>query len=136
MKPVLKAIGQFLNSFFLEGENNKSVLKIILSGVLMVWLGLIFIYIYSWQSTNTSSVFGVGCLVAFAALGSGGILGFIFGIPRVLVNSEIEKINDDTKRNSLYQPNTNLFLILRVYLVLLVGKNWFAFQVFQRLYFY
>ena len=60
----------------------RMVLKTIMAGVVIGCSGII---LYAWQAPNRPvffSIIGVAFLVAIAAFFSGGLLGFIFGVPR------------------------------------------------------
>ena len=50
-------------------------------------IGAIGIILYAW-SQNTLSIFSVSVLVACGAWIAGGLLGFIFGIPRALATDK------------------------------------------------
>ncbi len=77
------------------------------------------------------SFVGVCCMVAGATLGVGALLGFLFGIPRSLVNNQGEgsngESNPDATPHSLhpvsrhYSPNTNLEQISDWLTKILVG---------------
>ncbi len=105
----------------LHGENALRVL----AG--LVGIGLAIIVLYATQSTSIESflsVVGVSAVLAGAALLSGGVLGFLFGIPRMLgrsvafnptsTDTGISRVNPTSSTDSdntytiQYQPNTNL----------------------------
>lgn len=81
--------------------------------------GLFAIVVYSLQSKNAgefASVFGVAVIVAGACVFVGGLVGFIFGIPRVpqqapqaqTNEAKPEETAEDQPRSAVYQQNTNL----------------------------
>jgi hypothetical protein len=82
--------------------------------------GCLLIFLYSlhfWKSGDVLRILGVGILVAGAALSSGLLLGFIFGIPRVASEEPTAKAaaeSDGTRRESSdaqssnVTPNSNL----------------------------
>ena len=77
------------------------------------------------------SFVGVCCMVAGATLGVGALLGFLFGIPRLLVNNQGEAGNDENGQLATantthplsrhYSPNTNLEQISDWLTKILVG---------------
>ena len=94
-------------------EDGKRALQL-LTG--LVGIGIVFIFLYSLQGRLISeilSIAGVSAVIAGAALLSGGLLGFLFGIPRILRQSVPPKPanTDDLASDAAvlrYQPNTNL----------------------------
>jgi hypothetical protein len=65
---------------------------------------LIGVWVYAWAVGGGTSVFGILFLLGLAAAGGGGVIGFVFGVPRVradahpvtafLHNSNLEQISD------------------------------------------
>jgi hypothetical protein len=85
-------------------------------------IGLALIGLYGW-STRSTPVLAVEWLIAVTALSSGGLLGFLFGIPR---GSHIEERPAGTDRplpdrNSSYAPSTNLETISDWLTKILIG---------------
>jgi len=83
-----------------NGECTNESLKFIFLMRLLAFLGCLIILLYSWHFWAFSqfySVFGLGILVAGAALLSGFLLGFIFAIPRV---------GDKKGKNTTTQPES------------------------------
>ncbi len=66
--------------------------------------GLICILIFSFAASNVALVFGVLALLGSAAWLSGGVLGFLFGVPRLRATSTQSAPNS----TSAFVPNTNL----------------------------
>jgi hypothetical protein len=58
------------------------------------------------DAIDKKSVLAVGLLVAGGAFLAGGLLGFLFGIPRSIGGAETEAT--DATRRARYLPNTNL----------------------------
>jgi hypothetical protein len=98
---------------------------------LIFWplVGLIGIVLYAWNLT--ASVLAVALLVAGAAFVSGGLLGFLFGIPRALTTeatpssapqqSATGVAAGTAARHTPYGPNTNLEQISDWLTKILVG---------------
>lgn len=90
---------------FIEPFENKIVL-LVLAGI-----SSIVVYCLQFTPLKAFSVFSVGITVAGSALMTGGLLGFLFGIPRI-GQSERTLSSEDKQDNSLavarYQTNTNL----------------------------
>lgn len=91
--------------------------------------GVIAIVLYAWH-TDSSSVFAIALLVAGAAFLAGGLLGFLFGIPRLLATTGPAAIpatgdagaaEPEKARSSPYAPNTNLEQISDWLTKILVG---------------
>jgi hypothetical protein len=76
------------------------LLIVLVSGV----IALLFI---GWTRTNKVESFAVALLVGGAALTSGALLGFIFGIPRAAPETGSTQSNN-SQWEQLYQVNTNL----------------------------
>src|SRR5690349_18031210 len=89
-------------------------------------LGLVGIAVYAWHK-NSSSVFAVALLVAGAAFLGGALLGFLFGIPRLLANDAAAPPApavggaSEPPARSPYAPNTNLEQISDWLTKILVG---------------
>lgn len=99
-------------------EHGSTALRALIIGILA---GILSIVLYALQSLNLAqilSVTSVGCMVAGASLLGGGLLGFLFGIPRALqrerpaesASSEREERSStaDETQGLPYQANTNL----------------------------
>jgi hypothetical protein len=89
------------------------VLKSIMAGLAIGCLGII---LYAWQAPTTPvffSIIGVAFLIAIAAFFSGGLLGFIFGVPRM----------KSQPSQSRYEDNTNLEQISDWLCKILVGAG-------------
>jgi CheY-like chemotaxis protein len=94
----------------------------------LVVLGLGSILVYALQSGETfGSVAGVGLMVAGAALVLGGLVGFLFGIPRTLVYDRPVTKEDTATRTEAgeaaadFRANTNLEQISDWLTKILVG---------------
>ena len=105
--------------------HSTTALRILLITIAM---GLICIVIYALQASNIHSFFSitsVGIMVAGAALFVGGVLGFLFGIPRTLQDeSSIPGPSNGNKSDSTtvdYRVNTNLEQISDWLTKMLVG---------------
>jgi hypothetical protein len=90
-------------------------------------LGILLFALETSSFTQFFSVFGAGLLIAGASLLSGGLLGFLFGIPRTLQQERAEGIpsreqkEQATDNTVLYQVNTNLEQISDWLTKILVG---------------
>ena len=103
----------------------------VLAGGLAV--GCLIILFYAAQTSNLSqfaSVVGVALVVACSALVSGGLLGFLFGIPRTLQqegkqavqqNGKAGNVPKDQRQEITYAVNTNLEQISDWLTKILVG---------------
>lgn len=95
--------------------------------VLILFVGCLFIPLYAVQTYNFRhffSIVGVAFVVAFSALLSGGLLGFIFGIPRTLQQEGIHVIQQNgvqQPQETTYAVNTNLEQISDWLTKILVG---------------
>jgi hypothetical protein len=89
-----------------------SVMHIVTTLILFGAAGFLFLGIYSWSFASWG-LFGVLTLLAFAAFCSGGLLGFLFGIPKYKAQqaptpgdaAAIDAVRED---EPTYAPNTNL----------------------------
>lgn len=82
--------------------------------------GGVVILLYALQAKGGSarvSILGVGAMVAGAALMIGGLLGFLFGIPRTLQ----QQGDEQSQRETTYRANTNLEQISDWLTKILVG---------------
>jgi hypothetical protein len=87
---------------------NRSRLITFISLLIFTVLGFGVVAIYSYRlEANNLKGFAILCLCAFACLAIGVILGFLFGIPRVLQSdSYLARVNEEQKLNQPYeQPN-------------------------------
>ncbi len=91
--------------------------------------GVVGIAIYAWNQ-NSGSVLAVALLVAGAASASGCLLGFLFGIPRMLATEGAPvgttttgagAASAEAERSSIYRSNTNLEQISDWLTKILVG---------------
>jgi hypothetical protein len=87
---------------------------------------LIAIVIYSWGDWD---IFAVALLLAGGATVAGGLLGFLFGIPRALAGPEQ---GDDAGTRRGYLPNTNLEQISDWLTKILVGVGLVQFTTLAR----
>lgn len=67
--------------------------------------GLIACLAYANTSTNYWDLLGLLIIIAFAVMLSGGLLGFLFAIPKLNKNYNP---HEDYDRSTKYMPNTNL----------------------------
>ena len=90
-------------------------------------VGLVGIALYAGSVGDSGAVLAVAILVAGAAFLGGGLLGFLFGIPRSLAGSETEasppspSAGDAAARTASYRSNTNLEQISDWLTKILVG---------------
>jgi hypothetical protein len=87
------------------------VLGVILLGLLPIWL-----YSSSFAGSMAYSVFSLALLLGLASLTGGGLVGFLFGVPRRLQEASIAKTANDR-----YVGNTNLEQISDWLTKILVG---------------
>lgn len=73
--------------------------------LLIILPGLIACFAYAAISSNYWDLFGLLIIVAFACILLGGLLGFLFAIPRLNKNYTPPEDHD---RSTKYLPNTNL----------------------------
>lgn len=118
-----------------EGNNRKSKSpseKAILAIAFCMLAGCATILIYSTQVSSFGkfvSIFGIALFIAGASAITGGLLGFLFGIPKTLQQEKPDKATKDEQdkekpadRNSVsYQANTNLEQISDWLTKILVG---------------
>ena len=109
---------------------NLRIIRIVIGSLLLGCVGMI---LYTWQSTTwqeATSIFGVALMISGASLLSGGLLGFLFGIPRRLQRSDdsdenVKKAEDmlsnNMEREASYGANTNLEQISDWLTKILVG---------------
>ncbi len=88
--------------------------------VVSILIGLLAIILYASQASKWGqfiSIVGVAIMIACASLLSGGLVGFLFGIPRTLQGDQAEPATPDTQAEDTsqekrphtpYQTNTNL----------------------------
>ena len=100
---------------------------------LMAAIGIIVILIYGWRYRNTGAfaVISVALMVAAAALLSGGLLGFLFGVPHTegrevgqsgpTTEGEAFGLPSDRGLLTSYRPNTSLEQISDWLTKILVG---------------
>ncbi len=91
---------------------------------LAIGLGIIAVVAYGLQSVKLSlffSVASVGLGVAGASTLTGGVLGFLFGIPRTLQHENSAADIKGEEKSFDYQPNTNLEQISDWLTKMLVG---------------
>jgi len=97
--------------------------KILLRFQILLAIGCFLIFLYSWHfraGGDLLRIFGVGILVAAAALMSGFLLGFIFGIPSLSPKMSVSGPSEDSSGNpsestpqqsNSIKSNTNLIEI-------------------------
>jgi CheY-like chemotaxis protein len=94
---------------------------------------LVPILVYAWGDWD---VLAVAALVAVGAYVAGGLLGFLFGIPRSLAGPESAEdrttARDATTARGVYGPNTNLEQISDWLTKILVGVGLVQFTVLAR----
>ncbi len=123
----------------MNDENNDIETSIVYSEkalhilVILVWVGFTGIVVFSLQVpklNQIASIVSVGVILAGASLLTGGLLGFIFGIPRKLqegqttpkpTNEESSQTPEGEKQPISYQVNTNLEQISDWLTKILVG---------------
>ncbi|SFL38953.1 hypothetical protein SAMN05216357_12121 [Porphyromonadaceae bacterium KH3CP3RA] len=71
----------------------------------MILPGMITCFAYADISQNYWGFFGLLVIITFACMLSGGLLGFLFGIPKLNRNYNPR---EDYDRSTKYMPNTNL----------------------------
>lgn len=102
--------------------------------VLFVAAGMGALAIYAWGATeHRARLFGTSLLIAAACVAVGGLLGFLFGIPRTLTEQASPKVDgDDSKSADAAEPdpdatryavNTNLEQISDWLTKILVGVS-------------
>ena len=101
--------------------------------VMGILAGCLAAFLYASQATNWAqfgSIVGVTLMIAAASMLSGGLLGFLFGIPRTLqqgyttegaATQSKEKLSDEQIQRISYQQNTNLEQISDWLTKILVG---------------
>lgn len=87
------------------------VAGVILMGLLPIWL-----YSSAFESNTAYSVFSLALLLGLAALAGGGLVGFLFGVPR-----RLQKSSPANAANTRYVGNTNLEQISDWLTKILVG---------------
>jgi len=109
---------------------NEKGLTVIIASILAGFLAVILYASQSSSWTQFASIVGVALMIAFASLLSGGLLGFLFGIPRTLQQDKVEgalqneqgeNISKDKRQRPSYQTNTNLEQISDWLTKILVG---------------
>ena len=104
----------------------------ILAIAICILIGCVTILMYALQTPNFSkfvSVFGIGLFIAGASMIIGGLMGFLFGIPKTLqqerpdrsTTDESSKERSADKNSVSYQANTNLEQISDWLTKILVG---------------
>ena len=98
---------------------------------ILILIGCVTIVVFALQTPSPAkfvSVLGIGVLIAGASIIFGGLMGFLFGIPKTLQQERPENIKTDdpnkdkTYRNNVsYQANTNLEQISDWLTKILVG---------------
>ena len=118
-----------------DSKNKKSKspsVTAILAIAICILIGCVTIFVYALQTPNFAkfvSVFGIGLFIAGASMITGGLMGFLFGIPKTLQQERPEKSASDVSpnersadKNSVsYQANTNLEQISDWLTKILVG---------------
>lgn len=99
----------------------KEFIKYIIFPLTMTGIGLIVLIIYSsFYPENQFSILGGSILVSGASLLSGGLLGFLFGVPRTIYN-ENNNYPQKESESEIIQANTNLEQISDWLTKILVG---------------
>ena len=106
-----------LNDRKKEYSKGKREFRYILIGILIGFIGILLFASKSNNILQLFSIIGVAFMISSASILSGGLIGFLFGIPRTLQHNrggEIDQAsNIDTSQkkdvlNTTYQQNTNL----------------------------
>jgi hypothetical protein len=74
--------------------------------IIVLVVGVTALLFLGWTRANKPESMAVALLVGGAALASGALLGFVFGIPRAVPETASTQVNSQWER--LYQVNTNL----------------------------
>jgi len=101
----------------INNRSDSNVALLTLSGFMVV--GVLGIVVYSLQASHfyqAWTVIGIGLMTGGTALLGGGLLGFLFGIPRTL-----QQDDDDAQKVIGYRANTNLEQISDWLTKILVG---------------
>ena len=69
--------------------------------------GLVAVLVYAWSREQTLSAIAVGLLVSGSALAVGAVVGFLFGIPRAVLEPQNQS-SAMSRFETAYQVNTNL----------------------------
>ena len=99
---------------------------------LSILFGILIIILFAFQASNITqylSIVGVASMISLAALLFGGLIGFLFGIPRKLQQDQVNGDAEETNNNATgeqngrpsYQTNTNLEQISDWLTKILVG---------------
>lgn len=112
----MKIFGLDLNNLLSNDEPTKEIWRSVFPFIAILLFGLISIVFFALQYISnpavSASIFGSTTIIAGASLLSGGLLGFLFGIPRTLPQDrKIEQDNQQEKDNQQQndiQANTNL----------------------------
>ena len=99
-------------------EQRRESLRALKVLVAAVSAGLVLVIVYALQDTSQlASVIAIGIMVSGACLAVGGLLGFLFGIPRALQQDRLvdpasgtlsESEREDGRQRVRYQANTNV----------------------------
>jgi hypothetical protein len=102
-----------------DGKNGRGPgLKVsILTATIPASTGVVAVIIYAAQSDNIASVLASGLMLAGAAAVTGGLLGFLFGVPR----SSLDPVGGSGRAERRYRANTNLEQISDWLTKILVG---------------
>ena len=111
----IKYIGDFSILNFLFGKRKKGDDNSFRVMLIIITLGLFALIAISWwawlvnRKMAFGGVLGLSVIVGLASLMSGGLLGFLFGIPRSLQNSDAGATPQTGKEGQrFYSNNTNL----------------------------
>jgi hypothetical protein len=124
--PALQNVGQAQEDEDNEAQEDKGPAPWLQKAGYLPLAALIAIIIYSWGDWD---IFAVAVLLAGGATVAGGLLGFLFGIPRALAGPE-QGDDADTRRG--YLPNTNLEQISDWLTKILVGVGLVQFTTLAR----
>jgi hypothetical protein len=116
-----------------EKDNSTESIRAFYALLILMIIGLLAILIYALQAASAkqfTSFMSAGIVIAGAALFVGGLLGFLFGIPRTLEQSvpvkpagtpEADAAANDSTGQANFQANTNLEQISDWLTKILVG---------------
>lgn len=104
-----------------QAENARAVAGILMVGALFV-VGWLVLAMYAGSLVNKAAAMSVGFFVSLASIAAGGLLGFIFGIPRSVAAADATpSLGTAGSPGSTYRANTNLEQISDWLTKILVG---------------
>ena len=102
-------------------DSSRAVGGVLSVGALVV-VGWLVLAMYAGSLVNKAAALSVGFLVSLASIAAGGLLGFIFGIPRSVASAETTPgLGARGSPGSTYRANTNLEQISDWLTKILVG---------------